>query len=49
VQTLGQLNTLFAVILPFVKGKMFLFSSLLLGYGGLGLFLVSMGLGIDFA
>jgi hypothetical protein len=28
---------------------MFWFFSLLLGFGGLGLFLVSMGLGIDFA
>jgi hypothetical protein len=49
VQSLGQLNTLLAVILPIVKGRMFFFSSLMLGLGGLGLMLVSsMGLGIDF-
>ena len=51
MQSLGQLNTLFAVILPMilVKSRMFWFSSLLLGFGGLGFFLVTMGLGIDFA
>jgi hypothetical protein len=49
LQSFGQLNTLLAVILPIVKGRLFWFSSLLLEFGGLGLFLVStMGLGIDF-
>jgi hypothetical protein len=42
-----QLNTLLVVIFHFGKGRILWFS-LLLGIGGLGLFLVSMGLGIDF-
>jgi hypothetical protein len=49
LQSFGQLNTFLAVILPIAKGRMFWFPSLLLEFGGLGVFLVSMGLGIDFA
>jgi hypothetical protein len=46
VQRLCQMDTtLFAVILPIVKGRMFCFSNLFFGFGGLGIFLVSIGLG----
>ena len=45
VQKVCQLNTLLAVIWHFGKGRMFRLSSLLLGFDGLGLFLVPMELG----
>jgi hypothetical protein len=43
------MKNLLAVVLPIVKGRMLWFFSLLLGFGGLGVFLVSMGLGIDYS
>ena len=49
VQRVWQLNTLLVVILHFGKGTMFWFSYLLLGFDGLGLFLVSIGLDLDYA
>jgi hypothetical protein len=42
-----QLNTLLVVLLHFAKGRMIWFSCLLPGFDGCGVYLVSIGLGLD--